>query len=64
MAWTGIEMNVAIIVAAGRGTRFGGTIPKQYRDLAGAPVIRYTIAAFCRHPEIDAVQVLIHPSDL
>lgn len=57
-------MNVAIIVAAGRGTRFGGTIPKQYRDLAGAPVIRYTIAAFCRHPEIDAVQVLIHPSDL
>ncbi|MCF3945638.1 2-C-methyl-D-erythritol 4-phosphate cytidylyltransferase [Acidiphilium iwatense] len=57
-------MNVALIVAAGRGTRFGGTIPKQYRELAGSPVIRYTIAAFCRHPQIDAVQVLIHPSDL
>lgn len=56
-------MNLGLIVAAGRGHRFGGDIPKQYRDLDEVPVIRRTAAALLRHPKIDAVQVLIHPSD-
>jgi 2-C-methyl-D-erythritol 4-phosphate cytidylyltransferase / 2-C-methyl-D-erythritol 2,4-cyclodiphosphate synthase len=53
----------AVIVAAGRGQRAGGDIPKQYRLLAGAPAIRPTLSAFCGHPEIDVVQPVIHPAD-
>ena len=56
-------MNLGLIVAAGRGQRFGGDIPKQYRDLGQVPIIRRTAAALLRHPRIGAVQVLIHPSD-
>jgi 2-C-methyl-D-erythritol 4-phosphate cytidylyltransferase/2-C-methyl-D-erythritol 2,4-cyclodiphosphate synthase len=53
----------AVIVAAGRGYRAGGEIPKQYREIAGEPVIRPTVAAFLRHPDVHAVQTVIHPDD-
>ncbi len=53
----------AIIVAAGRGQRMGGPIPKQYRELDGQPIIRHTLLAFLRHPGIDRVQAVIHPAD-
>jgi 2-C-methyl-D-erythritol 4-phosphate cytidylyltransferase / 2-C-methyl-D-erythritol 2,4-cyclodiphosphate synthase len=53
----------AIIVAAGRGQRAGGEIPKQYRMVAGQPAIRATLLAFARHPRIDMVQPVIHPAD-
>ena len=56
-------MNIGLIVAAGRGYRVGGPLPKQYLPLKGAPILRHTIQALTRHPEIDAVQVLIHPDD-
>jgi 2-C-methyl-D-erythritol 4-phosphate cytidylyltransferase/2-C-methyl-D-erythritol 2,4-cyclodiphosphate synthase len=55
--------NVALIVAAGRGHRVGGPLPKQYRELAGAPVLYHTAAAFAAHPAIDAVRAVIHPDD-
>ena len=57
-------MTAAIVVGAGRGTRMGGPIPKQYRDLDGVPVIRHTLLAFLRHPAIAHVQAVIHPADL
>ena len=53
----------AVVVAAGRGYRAGGEIPKQYRILAGTPAIRPTLSAFCDHPQIDVVQPVIHPDD-
>ena len=53
----------AVIVAAGRGYRAGGDLPKQYRALAGEPVIRPTLAAFLGHPQIAAVLPVIHPDD-
>jgi 2-C-methyl-D-erythritol 4-phosphate cytidylyltransferase/2-C-methyl-D-erythritol 2,4-cyclodiphosphate synthase len=53
----------AVIVAAGRGQRAGGDIPKQYRSLAGAPAIRPTLCAFSCHPAIDLVQPVIRPHD-
>ena len=56
-------MNIAIIVAAGRGYRLGGPLPKQYLPLAGQPILRHTIQALASHPRIGAVQVLIHPDD-
>ncbi len=53
----------ALIVAAGRGTRAGGEIPKQYRALAGVPVLARTASAFVDHPSIAIVQVVIDPAD-
>ncbi len=56
--------NAALIVAAGRGYRVGGPLPKQYLMLGGISILRRTIMAFLDHPEIHHVQVLIHPDDL
>ncbi len=49
----------ALIVAAGKGERAGGGVPKQYRPLGGLPVLRRAVLAFLRHPRIDAVRVMI-----
>ena len=54
---------VALIVAAGRGERFGASMPKQYACLGGIPVLRRSIMAFADHPGIDAVRVVIGPGD-
>jgi len=54
---------VALIVASGRGVRFGGDLPKQYGALAGRPVLRHSLERFARHPRIDAVRAVIHPDD-
>jgi 2-C-methyl-D-erythritol 4-phosphate cytidylyltransferase/2-C-methyl-D-erythritol 2,4-cyclodiphosphate synthase len=48
-----------IVVAAGTGTRMGGE-PKQYRMLAGKPVLSRTIQAFVLHPEVDWLVPVIH----
>jgi 2-C-methyl-D-erythritol 4-phosphate cytidylyltransferase/2-C-methyl-D-erythritol 2,4-cyclodiphosphate synthase len=53
----------ALIVAAGRGHRFGGDIPKQYRTIAGQAVLRYSAQAFLSHNRIAGVRVVIHPDD-
>ncbi len=53
----------AIVVAAGRGLRAGGETPKQYRTIAGAPVIHHTLSRFLADPQIEAVQAVIHPDD-
>ena len=55
---------IALIVAAGRGTRMGGHLPKQYLDLAGRPVLGHTMAAFTDHPHVDSVRAVIHPNDM
>ena len=53
----------ALIVAAGRGQRFGGSLPKQYAALAGVPLLRHTLQAFARHPAVGQVRAVIHPDD-
>lgn len=53
----------ALIVAAGRGQRFGGTGPKQYAPLKGAPLLRRTLQAFADHPGVGDIAVAIHPDD-
>lgn len=53
----------AIIVAAGRGVRAGGDLPKQWRQIAGKPVAAWTIDAFFRHSKIDEIVVVTHPDD-
>lgn len=54
---------VALIVAAGRGARFGGSLPKQYQDLGGRPVLAHALSAFAGHPDVAAVRAVIHPRD-
>jgi 2-C-methyl-D-erythritol 4-phosphate cytidylyltransferase/2-C-methyl-D-erythritol 2,4-cyclodiphosphate synthase len=55
-------MTVAvIIVAAGRGTRAGAGLPKQWRDLAGQPVLAHTVAALAG---FGRVIVVLHPDDM
>jgi 2-C-methyl-D-erythritol 4-phosphate cytidylyltransferase/2-C-methyl-D-erythritol 2,4-cyclodiphosphate synthase len=50
---------IALIVAAGSGTRFGGELPKQYLLLAGRAVLRHSAETFLRHPAISGVRVVI-----
>lgn len=51
-------MNVAVILAGGVGNRLGADIPKQFIEVCGKPVLAYTIEAFEKHPEIDAILVV------
>jgi len=54
---------IALIVGAGRGVRFGGETPKQYRPLNGRAVLRHALERFLGHPGIGDVRVVIHPDD-
>lgn len=51
----------AIIVAAGRGLRLGGPVPKQYQQVAGETVLARTLKAALACRELGAVTVAIHP---
>ena len=58
-----MSTTAAIIVAAGRGLRAGGDLPKQWQTLAGRPVLAHAVEAFARHPGIDEVVLVLHPED-
>ena len=53
----------ALIVAAGRGARAGGEVPKQYAVIGGAPVLWHTVKAFSQIEKITEALVVIHPGD-
>ena len=55
-------MNVAIIPAAGSGSRLGGQIPKQFLELGGAPILAHTISRFIECDDISAIAVAL-PAD-
>lgn len=57
------HLTAALIVAAGRGHRFGGPLPKQYADLAGCAVLRHTVNAMQAHDRVDLVRCVIHADD-
>jgi len=54
---------IALIVAAGRGSRSGADKPKQYCALGGKPLVRWSLERLSAHPAIDAVRVVIHADD-
>jgi 2-C-methyl-D-erythritol 4-phosphate cytidylyltransferase/2-C-methyl-D-erythritol 2,4-cyclodiphosphate synthase len=54
----------ALVVAAGRGTRAAGPLPKQYAKVGGVPVLARTLGVFLDHPRIDLVQVVIGAGDV
>lgn len=56
-------MNVAIIAAAGQGTRLAGERPKQFLELAGVPIIFHTLKAFEQCGVIQEIIVVIPAED-
>ncbi len=53
----------AIIVAAGRGIRAGGELPKQFQPLRDRMVLEHSIAAFALHPQVDRIILVVNPDD-
>ena len=51
-------MNIAIIIAGGIGSRLGASVPKQFVEVLGKPVIAYTMEHFQNHPEINAIELV------
>jgi 2-C-methyl-D-erythritol 4-phosphate cytidylyltransferase/2-C-methyl-D-erythritol 2,4-cyclodiphosphate synthase len=49
----------ALIVAAGKGERLGGGVPKQYRALGGKPLLRWAVEALARHPAVRSTRVVV-----
>ena len=56
-------MTWAIVPAAGRGTRFGGELPKQYLPVEGAPLIAHTLAALFAHDAVEGAVVPVSEND-
>ncbi|MGN6312265.1 MAG: 2-C-methyl-D-erythritol 4-phosphate cytidylyltransferase [Rhodanobacteraceae bacterium] len=52
-----------VVPAAGRGTRFGGAVPKQYLPLAGRPLILHTLERLAAHPRIAGLMVVLAAKD-
>jgi 2-C-methyl-D-erythritol 4-phosphate cytidylyltransferase/2-C-methyl-D-erythritol 2,4-cyclodiphosphate synthase len=58
-----MSSSIALVVAAGRGTRLGGARPKQYLPLAGRPLLRHSVETLLAHPGIAGVRVVFHGDD-
>lgn len=56
-------MSWVIVPAAGSGTRFGGELPKQYRPLAGQPLIVQTLQRLLAHPQIEGAMLALASDD-
>jgi 2-C-methyl-D-erythritol 4-phosphate cytidylyltransferase/2-C-methyl-D-erythritol 2,4-cyclodiphosphate synthase len=54
----------AVIVAAGRGLRAGGGLPKQWRTVAGRAVAAWTLEAFRTSPLVGPIALVLHPDDM
>jgi len=52
-------MNVAIVFAGGVGARMGASIPKQFLELNGKPVLAHTLALFQNHPLVDEIVLVV-----
>lgn len=55
-------MIVALLTAAGSGTRMGQDIPKQFMHVDNKPLIIHTMEAFQNHPGIDSIMVVTLPA--
>jgi 2-C-methyl-D-erythritol 4-phosphate cytidylyltransferase len=54
---------IALVPAAGIGSRFGGETPKQYLPLRGRPLLWHALQALAAHPAVARVLVVLHPED-
>lgn len=55
-------MIVAVLTAAGTGSRMGQNIPKQFMHIENKPIIIHTMEAFQNHPSVDAIAVATLPA--
>ena len=49
---------IAVVIAGGVGNRMGHDIPKQFINVNDKPILIYTLEAFEKHPEVDAIEVV------
>lgn len=57
-------MNIAIIVAAGSGTRFGADVPKQFLEIGGKPLLIHTLERFEECAAIDEIVLVLSESEI
>jgi len=55
--------HIALVPAAGAGSRMGHDTPKQYLSLLGEPLLRHTLRVLCRAPQIERVYVVLSVGD-
>ena len=53
--------NVAILMAAGKGSRMGSEVPKQFVEINGRMLMEYSLQTFQDHPRIDEIVVVLPP---
>ena len=58
-----MSRHLAVIPAAGTGSRMGATLPKQYLAVRDRPLLYYAIARLCAHPAIDRTYVILASDD-
>jgi len=51
-------MNIALILAAGKGTRMGANIPKQFIEYKSKPILVHTLEAFAEHSDVHKICVI------
>ena len=56
-------MTWVVVPAAGRGTRFGGDVPKQYLEVAGEPLLAHSLRALLAHPAVEGAVVVLAADD-
>ena len=54
------DMNVAVLLAGGSGKRMGGTLPKQFLEIAGRTILEHSIRAFHQNEGIDEIVIVSH----
>ena len=57
-------MNVALIVAAGSGARFGSIVPKQFHEILGKPLLIHTLERFCFCPAVDEIVLVLSAEEI
>src|SRR5215204_1427646 len=57
-------MNIAIIVAAGSGSRFGSKRPKQFLEIGGKPLLIHTLEKFENCADIDEIVLVLSPGEI
>jgi 2-C-methyl-D-erythritol 4-phosphate cytidylyltransferase/2-C-methyl-D-erythritol 2,4-cyclodiphosphate synthase len=55
---------IGIVVAAGKSSRFGGSVPKQFHDLAGRSVLERSVRALADRPGVLGVIVVLAPEEM
>ena len=51
-------MTIVVLLAAGTGTRFNDSLPKQLEELDGKPLIEYSLRVFHDHEQVDEINIV------